>query len=142
MTDETNLDALRPEFAGLVDYMPPYLAADVQAYMDCMGALVAAKELGHPMPLIATYAAFGRLKLFGMTINDICNNARGLVKSGEAQAQAIMRQGGIDANMGEKGEAYAASMTAEYWKHNTTKAALQLRDAKLAEDEAAPAPEG
>ena len=93
MSTETDLDHLRPEFADLSEYVPTHLAADVQAYMDCMGAIVAAKEFGDPMPIFVTFEAFGRIKLFSVALHDMCIMARDMVKNGEAQAQAIMRQG-------------------------------------------------
>jgi len=130
MTKDTDLDALRPEFTGLTNYIPPYFAVDVQAYMDCMKAIAAAEEVGHPMPLFVTWAAFGRLKLLSITLSDLYDKARVMVESGEAQAQEILRQGGGEPE-------YVGSMTAAHWDRNTAQHARRIVEAALAEDEAA-----
>jgi hypothetical protein len=131
MSNEISVVALRPEFAGLTDYVPPYFAVDVQAYMDCMNAIVAAEELGHPMPLLARWQAFGRLRLLSNTLCDLYDKAYADIERDEAKAQATALES--EPSHPE----FAATMTAAIWDRNARAYARRIIEAALSEDEAA-----
>jgi hypothetical protein len=130
MTNAKDLDDLRPEFAGLTKHLAPFIAADAQAYMDCMYAFSEAERLDHPAPLLANWRAFGRLRLLSITLRDLYDQAKADIERNQAKAQATA----LEANPTHP--EFAASMTAAHWDRNTAQHASRIVNAWIAEEEA------